>query len=160
LRGRCPGSRASPSAWDLLLLARLDEGRPLAREHVELGRVVGEAVDAARVVDAARPIDVSADSVTVLGDRDQLRQVVDGLPANVRAHTPPGTHVYVDLRRIDGRAHSPSATPARGSSTTKRRRRSSCSTASTRRARGRAAASASASRSSPRWPRPTAAGRR
>jgi len=89
---------------DLLLLARLDEGRPLARDRVDLAEVVQEAVDAARVVDTARPIDVSLEPVTVLGDRDRLRQVLDNLFANVRAHTPPGTHVHVDLHRSDGAA--------------------------------------------------------
>ncbi len=88
---------------DLLLLARLDEGRPLAREPVDLAAVVGEAVDAARVVDAGRPIDVSLEPAAVVGDRDRLRQAVDNLFANVRAHTPPGTPVAVGLRRVDGR---------------------------------------------------------
>ncbi|HUK99017.1 MAG TPA: HAMP domain-containing sensor histidine kinase [Gaiellaceae bacterium] len=89
---------------DLLLLARLDEGRPLEQERVELDRVVGEAVDAARVVDAGRPVSLDVEPATVIGDHDRLRQVVDNLFANVRAHTPPGTPVAVDLRRVDGRA--------------------------------------------------------
>ena len=89
---------------DLLLLARLDEGRPLEREPVDLAAVVGEAVDAARVVDDERPIDVSVEPAEVVGDRDRLRQVIDNLLANVRAHTPPGTHVSVGLHRVDGRA--------------------------------------------------------
>jgi len=89
---------------DLLLLARLDEGRPLERDPVDLGAVVGEAVDAARVVEPERPIDVSAEPLTMLGDRARLRQVLDNLFANVRAHTPSGTPVSVSLRRVDGRA--------------------------------------------------------
>jgi two-component system, OmpR family, sensor kinase len=40
----------------------------------------------------------------VLGDRDRLRQSIDNLLGNVRAHTPPATPVEVTLRRIDGRA--------------------------------------------------------
>jgi two-component system OmpR family sensor kinase len=89
---------------DLLLLARLDEGRPLEQEPVELAAVVGEAIDAARVVDTERPIDVSLERLTVLGDSDRLRQMIDNLFANVRAHTPPRTRVSVGLHRIDGLA--------------------------------------------------------
>jgi two-component system OmpR family sensor kinase len=95
--------RMSLLVEDLLLLARLDEGRPLEQSPVELSEVVGEAVDAARVVDGERPISVSVEPATVVGDRDRLRQVVDNLFANVRAHTPPGTRVAVGLHRVDGR---------------------------------------------------------
>ena len=66
--------------------------------------MVGEAVDAARVVDDERPLELDLEQATVTGDRDRLRQVVDNLLANVRAHTPPGTPVSVALRRVDGRA--------------------------------------------------------
>jgi two-component system, OmpR family, sensor kinase len=95
--------RMSLLVEDLLLLARLDEGRPLEQEPVDLAQVVGEAVDAARVVDIERPIDVSIEPATVVGDPDRLRQAIDNLLANVRAHTPPGTHVTVGLHRVDGR---------------------------------------------------------
>ena len=88
---------------DLLLLARLDEGRPLEREPVDLASVVGEAVDAARVVDPGRPIELSSEPATVTGDGARLRQVLDNLLANARAHTPEGTPVSVDLHRVDGR---------------------------------------------------------
>jgi two-component system OmpR family sensor kinase len=89
---------------DLLLLARLDEGRPLERKPVDLGAVVREAVDAARVVEPNRPIELSIEPATVTGDEARLRQVLDNLLANARAHTPAGTPVSVELRRIDGRA--------------------------------------------------------
>jgi len=89
---------------DLLLLARLDEGRPLEREPVDLAAVVEQAVDAARVVEPGRAIDVSVDPVTVTGDETRLRQVLDNLLANARAHTRAGTPVSVQLRRRDGRA--------------------------------------------------------
>jgi two-component system OmpR family sensor kinase len=89
---------------DLLLLARLDEGRPLEREPLDLARLVGEAVDAARVVEPDRPIDSSVEPATVVGDRARLRQVLDNLFANARAHTPPSTPVSVELRRADGAA--------------------------------------------------------
>jgi two-component system OmpR family sensor kinase len=89
---------------DLLLLARLDEGRALATEPVQLHDVVAEAVETAHMVDPDRQIDVDAEPVTVLGDRDRLRQVVDNLLANVRAHTPPGAPAQVRLHPVDGMA--------------------------------------------------------
>jgi two-component system OmpR family sensor kinase len=87
---------------DLLLLARLDEGRPLERKPVDLSALVGEAVDAARVVEPARPIELGVEPATVTGDETRLRQVLDNLLANARAHTPAGTPVSVELRRLDG----------------------------------------------------------
>jgi two-component system OmpR family sensor kinase len=89
---------------DLLLLARLDEGRPLERKPVDLAQVVGEAVDAARVVEPERPIELAVEPVTVIGDEARLRQVLDNLFANARSHTPAGTPVSVALERVDGRA--------------------------------------------------------
>jgi two-component system OmpR family sensor kinase len=80
---------------DLLLLARLDEGRPLAQERVRLDEVVREAIDAARAVDPQRPIGCEVTETVVVGDHDRLRQVVDNLLANIRAHTPPATPAHV-----------------------------------------------------------------
>jgi two-component system OmpR family sensor kinase len=94
--------RMSLLVEDLLLLARLDEGRPLERDRVELDDVVGEAVDAARVLDDERPITLELEPAVVIGDRARLRQVIDNLFANVRAHTPPGTRVDVGLHSLDG----------------------------------------------------------
>jgi two-component system, OmpR family, sensor kinase len=89
---------------DLLLLARLDEGRPLERKPVDLAQVVGEAVDAARVVEPERPIELSAEPVIVTGDEARLRQVLDNLFANARSHTPASAAVSVELERVDGHA--------------------------------------------------------
>jgi two-component system, OmpR family, sensor kinase len=89
---------------DLLLLARLDEGRPLEREPVELDAVVGEAVETALTVDPDRPIDFDAEHAAVLGDRDRLRQIVDNLLTNVRAHTPANAPVRVQVSRANGSA--------------------------------------------------------
>ena len=91
--------RMSLLVEDLLLLARLDEGRPLERAPVDLRAVVGEAIDAAHVVDPERPLDATLEEATVNGDRDRLRQLIDNLFANVRAHTPPDTPVHVSLAR-------------------------------------------------------------
>jgi two-component system OmpR family sensor kinase len=89
---------------DLLLLARLDEGRPLEREPVELDEVVTEAVETAQAVEPGRPIGLDSRSAVVLGDRERLRQIVDNLLANVRAHTPQGTPVHVSVTRENGNA--------------------------------------------------------
>ena len=87
---------------DLLLLARLDEGRPLERELVRLDEVVTEAVETARAVEPERPIETSIQPAVVLGDRDRLRQIVDNLLSNVRAHTPPQTPVTVRVSSPNG----------------------------------------------------------
>src|SRR6266540_4156163 len=84
---------------DLLLLARLDSGRPLATEPVDLARVVVDAVSDAH---AAGPehrwrLEVPDESVMVTGDPDRLHQVVANLLGNARTHTPAGTTVQVAL---------------------------------------------------------------
>jgi two-component system, OmpR family, sensor kinase len=93
---------------DLLLLARLDQGRPLEAVPVSLGRLVSEAVDAARVVEPDRSItlEVSAgvdldEGLMVSGDRNRLRQVVDNLLGNVRMHTPAGSAATARLSVTD-----------------------------------------------------------
>jgi two-component system OmpR family sensor kinase len=101
---RRESERMSVLVDDLLLLARLDEGRPLARDAVPLHEVVAEAVETAHAVDPARPVDAELDAAVVLGDRDRLRQVVDNLLANVRAHTPEGAPMRIRLRKVDGGA--------------------------------------------------------
>ena len=89
---------------DLLLLARLDEGRPLERQPVELDEVVSEAVETAQAVEPGRPISLEAEPAAVLGDRERLRQIVDNLLVNVRSHTPEGTPVSVRVGRDNGGA--------------------------------------------------------
>ncbi|GGS72770.1 HAMP domain-containing sensor histidine kinase [Streptomyces cinerochromogenes] len=84
---------------DLLLLARLDAGRPLERRPVDLTHLVLDAVTDAR---AAGPghrwtLDLPEEPVTVPGDAHRLHQVVANLLANARWHTPVGTEVTVTL---------------------------------------------------------------
>ena len=90
---------------DLLLLARLDQGRPLETSPVDLRAVVAEAVDAARAVEPDRPMTADlGEEAEVVGDRNRLRQVVDNLLANVRLHTPPGAPATVRLSVTADRA--------------------------------------------------------
>jgi two-component system OmpR family sensor kinase len=89
---------------DMLLLARLDDGRPLEREPVDLSRL---AVDAVSDAHAAAPshrweLDLPECPVQVTGDRARLHQVVANLLANARTHTPQGTVVTTSLRQADG----------------------------------------------------------
>lgn len=89
---------------DLLLLARLDTGRPLEREPVDLTRLVLDGVDDARAAgpDHRWAMDLPPEPVTVLGDEHRLRQVLANLLANARVHTPAGTLVSVRLTRGGG----------------------------------------------------------
>jgi two-component system OmpR family sensor kinase len=96
--------RMSVFVDDLLLLARLDEGLPLAKEPVALDDVVHEAVETAHTVDPERPLETDLEALEVIGDPHRLRQIVDNLLANVRAHTPAGTPVHVGLARAAGNA--------------------------------------------------------
>src|SRR5581483_2734364 len=89
---------------DLLLLARLDQGRPLDRSPLAFDRLVDDSVRDARAVEPDRPIDLTVEPVTVIGDDHRLRQVVGNLLANARLHTPPGTPVHVSLRAAGDRA--------------------------------------------------------
>jgi signal transduction histidine kinase len=91
--------RMSLLVEDLLLLARLDEGRALARERLDFRDVVAESVETARTLDPDRMIDCRLERAIVVGDRDRLRQVVDNLLANVRAHTGQAASVEVTLER-------------------------------------------------------------
>lgn len=86
-------------------LARVDQGRPLARDVVDLAVVVADAVRDAGAVDPDRPLRAdTVDTAIVVGDEPRLRQVVANVVANALVHTPPGTPVSVRLRRADGRA--------------------------------------------------------
>lgn len=82
---------------DLLTLARLDAGRPLAREQVDVTLLLLEAVDDARVLapDHRWRLDLPDDALEVVGDVHALHQVVTNLLTNARRYTPAGTTVRV-----------------------------------------------------------------
>ena len=82
---------------DLLLLARLDSGRPLVSEPVDLTRLLVEAVSDARVLapDHHWRLSLPESSVEVVGDEPRLHQVVTNLLTNARKYTPAGTTVTV-----------------------------------------------------------------
>ena len=83
---------------DLLLLARLDQGRPLERVPVHLGPIVLDACADARVADPARAVTARVDGpVAVVGDDLRLRQVLANLVRNALVHTPPGTPIEIQL---------------------------------------------------------------
>ncbi len=92
---------------DLLLLARLDSGRPLERALVDLSRLLLEAVDDARVVDPERSwrLVLPEAPIIVAGDEARLHQVVSNLLTNARKHTPAGTTVTVAGRRSGFTVH-------------------------------------------------------
>jgi two-component system OmpR family sensor kinase len=93
-------SRMGVLVDDLLLLARLDQGRPLERDPVDLGAIAAEAVEAARAIDPARDVTLDIDGdLTIHGDAGRLRQVFDSVLDNARVHTPEGTPSRVRVVR-------------------------------------------------------------
>ncbi|MDA8309532.1 MAG: HAMP domain-containing sensor histidine kinase [Actinomycetota bacterium] len=96
-------ARMSGLVDDLLLLARLDQGRPLERAPVDLRRVCRDAVDDAQLADPDRRVElVAPEPVTVAGDRDRLAQVAHNLVQNALVHTAPGTPVRVEVSAAGG----------------------------------------------------------
>ncbi|MEV2247501.1 HAMP domain-containing sensor histidine kinase [Streptomyces sp. NPDC049970] len=94
---------------DLLLLARLDAGRPLTYESTDLSPLVIDAVSDARVADRTSDgasaathhwrLELPEAPATVLADPTRIQQVLVNLLANARTHTPPGTTVTVRVRQ-------------------------------------------------------------
>jgi two-component system OmpR family sensor kinase len=81
-----------------LLLARIDQGRPLAHDPVELRPLVADAVAAARAVQPGRAISLACPyGIYVQGDAGRIRQAVDNLLRNAIVHTPPETSVEVSV---------------------------------------------------------------
>jgi two-component system OmpR family sensor kinase len=93
-------ARMTAMVEDLLLLARLDSGRPLERHTVDLSRLLVEAVSDARVVDPGHRwrLDLPEESIEVNGDVQRLHQVVTNLLTNARKYTPAGTTITVSAK--------------------------------------------------------------
>ncbi|MET8923100.1 HAMP domain-containing sensor histidine kinase [Streptomyces sp. NPDC004623] len=97
---------------DLLLLARLDAGRPLSYESTDLSPLVIDAVSDARAADRAPGgssgaahhwrLELPEVPATVSADPTRIQQVLVNLLANARTHTPPGTTVTVRVREARG----------------------------------------------------------
>ena len=96
-------TRMTSLVEDLLLLARLDEGRDLESAPLDLSRLLIDAVSDAH---AAGPehewsLDMPDEPVVIDGDYARLHQVFANLLANARVHTPAGTDVVIAVA-IDG----------------------------------------------------------
>ncbi len=96
---------------DLLLLARLDSGRPIERVPVDLTALVIDAVSDAHAAGPEHPVTLSLpdEAIEVVGDPARLHQVLTNLLTNTRSHTAPGTAVEVTLRRSAGPTGDPQA---------------------------------------------------
>jgi two-component system OmpR family sensor kinase len=100
---------------DLLLLARLDQQRPLARQPVDLLSLAGDAVHDARLLAPARTVDLSVQAgaaFLVIGDEPRLRQVIGNLMSNALTHTPEGTPIEVSIGSGTLDPRLPSSSPA------------------------------------------------
>ncbi len=98
---------------DLLLLARLDAGRPVEKEPVDLTALVIDAVSDAHAAGPDHPVRLVLpdDPVEMVGDPARLHQVFTNLLTNARTHTAPGTQIEVTLR--SGVPSAPSSNGAR-----------------------------------------------
>ena len=86
---------------DMLLLARLDQQRPLERHTVDMLTLAGDAVHDARVMAPDRNIDLTVGAgaaFLVIGDEIRLRQVIGNLMSNALHHTPEGSPIAVRIR--------------------------------------------------------------
>jgi two-component system, OmpR family, sensor kinase len=97
---------------DLLLLARLDQQRPLTRNPVDLLTLAADAVADTRMIAPDRTIELSVQpgaAFLVIGDEPRLRQVIGNLMSNALTHTPEGTAIKVSIGSgvLDPRAPEP-----------------------------------------------------
>lgn len=93
-------NRMSSLVDDLLLLARLDAGRPLDRAPVDLTQLTVDAVSDAHAISPEHiwRLSLPDEPAEVVGDAARLHQIIANLLANARTHTPPGTTVVTSIR--------------------------------------------------------------
>jgi len=93
--------RMSNLVEEMLMLARLDEGTPVTFRPVDMGELLVNAAADASVAgpDHSWKLDVPDAPMEVMGDENQLHEVVANLLGNARKHTPAGTHILAGLRR-------------------------------------------------------------
>lgn len=97
-------ARMSGLVEDLLLLARLDQGRPLEREPVDITTLAEDAARDGRVIAPGREISVSTSGdLVVVGDEARLRQVLANLVSNAVAHAPAGSPIEIRAERAGDR---------------------------------------------------------
>ena len=122
---------------DMLLLARLDQQRPLEARPVDLLTLAADAVHDARVVAPSRSIHLTVgagSALLVIGDEVRLRQVIGNLMSNALTHTPDGTPIDVLIRSgnlneaaaataVAAARWRPMSRPARGRAASRRSRR-------------------------------------
>ena len=90
---------------DLLLLARLDEGTATEHHPVNVSHLVNDAVTDSRAIEHDRLVAIEGDAaLRVMGDEQQLGQVLANLLANARMHTPAGAPFTVRMGTADSRA--------------------------------------------------------
>ncbi|HEY1776243.1 MAG TPA: HAMP domain-containing sensor histidine kinase [Solirubrobacteraceae bacterium] len=90
---------------DLLLLARLDEQRPLSRARTDLAIIAREAAADALAREPERSITVDGNGpVMMIGDQRRLRQIIDNLLENAQVHTPAAATVAIEVGVHDGMA--------------------------------------------------------
>ncbi len=108
-------ARMSELVDELLLLARLDAGRPLASEPVDLTRLVSTspATPGWPPPDHRWQLELPEEPVLVRGDELRLHQVLANLLSNAARHTPAGTNVTVTLRRAPAGPRRPQDLPGR-----------------------------------------------
>src|SRR4029077_20455605 len=95
--------RMSTLVDDMLLIARLDQGRPLEMRPVDLQAIARDAASDARVVAPQRDVYLNAESPAVVnGDDTRLRQVLGNLVRNALVHTPSTTPIEIAVITEDG----------------------------------------------------------
>lgn len=107
VRMRYETRRMGELVEDLLLLANLDQGRPLETIEIDLVEVLRDAASDARAMDATHEISVAHaddDRLVVHADDMRFRQAIAAILHNAVVHTPPGTHIAMSATRDERRA--------------------------------------------------------